>query len=76
MPGQRPEYRFVVKGEGQEKWTEIGAAWKLASGNFSVRLDPENSGGIVKCLMVKANFKEPGKPATKKAQPAEQKPAA
>ena len=71
MPGKRPEYRFVVKGEGQEKWTEIGAAWKLASGNFSVRLDPESNGGIVKCLMVKAD-----RPKAKASAPAEQKPAA
>ena len=71
MPGQRPEYRFVVKGEGQEKSTEIGTAWKLAGGNFSVRLDPEGNGGEIRCLMVKAD-----RPAAKKEAVPEQKPAA
>jgi hypothetical protein len=70
MPGQKPEYRFVTKAEGEKKWTEIGAAWKLAGGNFSVRLDPEGNGGEIRCLMVKANSPE----AKKQAAP-EQKPA-
>jgi hypothetical protein len=69
MPkGQKPEYRFVVKNseadDGDSKnWREVGAAWRTATGNFSVRLTID--GQQYQCLMVSAEQK----PAPEPAQP-------
>lgn len=63
MPGQKPEFRFIVKDAESGKWHEIGAAWKKASGNFGVKLDPEGNGGEIRCLMVKADRPKPNNKA-------------
>jgi uncharacterized protein (DUF736 family) len=70
MPGQKPDFRFIVKDAETGKWNEIGAAWKKASGNFGVTLDPEGNGGFIKCLMVKGQRPQP------KAKVPDEKPAA
>lgn len=68
MPGQKPDYKLIVKPEGSEHWNEIGAAWAKEKGNFSIRVKTPN-GETVNCLMVKAD-----RPAAKTAK-ADKKPA-
>lgn len=63
MAGTPPTHKLVVKPEGAERWTEIGAAWKKASGNFSVVLDIEDTGQRINALLVPNTPKPKAKPA-------------
>lgn len=72
MPGQKPEYRFIVKNPETGNWTEVGAAWKKASGSFGVTLTTGENGEKFTCLMVKNTER----PQTKKSEPAKGSPAA
>ena len=53
--GSRPDWRFLVQAEdaGEKKapLKELGAAWKLASGNFSCRVTLPD-GEVIRFLMV------------------------
>jgi hypothetical protein len=73
-----PAFRFITKLDGQESYTEIGAAWALAkSDTFSASVTV--NGEKMNFLIVKNQPKpaaEVTKPAARKAKTTEQRPAA
>jgi hypothetical protein len=69
MPNHnKPDLRFVTKGENQEKWTDLGAAWKLSGDKFSARIKTP-SGEEISFLIV-PNTPKPAKPKAPDTAPA------
>jgi hypothetical protein len=76
--GTPSAFRFITKLEGEEKYTEVGAAWALAKADtFSASVTV--NGEKMKFLIVKNQPKpaaEATKPTPRKGKAAEQRPAA
>ena len=53
MAGAKPDMRAVIK-VGEKRWTDIGAAWRKDTGNYSVSLNvtPSPNNGRYSFLLV------------------------
>lgn len=39
MPGQKPDYKFIVKNETTGSWESYIAAWKREDGSYSLQVN-------------------------------------